>query len=215
MPRHRRLAIAEMSVTKAPWHTFANDYCGRDHQVPLGSHLSCSGDDLSLPQQEAAPSRWALLSLSFTIILYYNKVDLQSARLWLPGSELAGLGPALLLSCVHHQAGRVKCLSGENFIWLISAPGTKILLPYQVLGRFLAPILQRKWAQRLCLRVASPARGKCYNNPPSELPLLNHNRFTFNIFFQNSRRSFATKRNIYPDEFSKKNTRWAKISQQC
>ena len=113
-----------------------------------------------------------------------NKVDLQSARLWLPGSELAGLGPALLLSRVHHQARRVKCLSDESFIWLISAPGTKILLPYQVSGRFLAPILQRKWAQRLCLRVASPARGKCYNNPPSELPLLNHNRFIFNIFFR-------------------------------
>ena len=52
----------------------------------------------------------------------------------------------------------------ELFIWLISAPGTKIQLPYQVSGRFLAPILQRKWARRLCLRVASPARGKCYNN---------------------------------------------------
>ena len=57
MPRHRRLAIAEMSVTKAPWHTFANDYCGRDHQVPLASHLSCSGDGLSQPHEAAAPSR--------------------------------------------------------------------------------------------------------------------------------------------------------------
>ena len=110
------------------------------------------------------------------------------------------------------------------FIWLISALGTRILLPYRVSGHSLAPIPQRKWARRLCLRVASPARGKCYNNPATLnkalLPLLTpgHNSFELKLlltFFQNSRRSFATKRNIYPDEFSKKNTRWAKISQQC
>ena len=60
-----------MSVTKAPWHTFANDYCGRDHQAPLTSHLSCSREGLSPHQQESAPSRWttSLSSLSLSISL--------------------------------------------------------------------------------------------------------------------------------------------------
>lgn len=73
------------------------------------------------------------------------------------------------------------------FIWLISALGTRILLPYRVSGHSLAPIPQRKWARRLCLRVASPARGKCYNNPPTLnkalLPLLTpgHNSFKLEL----------------------------------
>ena len=42
------------------------------------------------------------------ISLSLLKVDIQSARLWLPGPEMAGLGSPIFLSCVHHQARPVK-----------------------------------------------------------------------------------------------------------
>ena len=57
LPRHRRLAIAEMSVSKSPWNTFSNDYFAHE-PAELSSQQSCDRLDIL---QEAAPSRWTFM----------------------------------------------------------------------------------------------------------------------------------------------------------